>query len=148
MRFSSCGQAPRPLGMCNYVGRSRLCAGSAFQDFAGTGGYQGVGLLIPYCKRRGQARLSPRQEAEDAVHRRAWARVEHPLSRLKNWRILRDCRLKGNGVTRRVIQRDGQCFSTPSHRHTIAVQVGAVHRQLPVPHRLIFSGAGLPKGAP
>ncbi|MEU9056655.1 IS5/IS1182 family transposase, partial [Streptomyces sp. NPDC048384] len=26
------------------------------------------------------------------------ARVEHALSRLKNWKILRDCRLKGHGV--------------------------------------------------
>ncbi len=32
------------------------------------------------------------------TNRRARARVEHALSRLKNWRILRDCRLKGNGV--------------------------------------------------
>lgn len=31
------------------------------------------------------------------MHRKARARVEHALSRLKNWKILRDCRLKGNG---------------------------------------------------
>ncbi len=24
--------------------------------------------------------------------------MKHALSRLKNWKILRDCRLKGNGV--------------------------------------------------
>ena len=62
------------------------------------GGYRGTGLLIPHRKRRGQQRLNPQQEAENAVHRRARARVEHALSRLKNWKILRDCRLKGNGV--------------------------------------------------
>ena len=62
------------------------------------GGYQGTGLLIPHRKRRGQEHLSPVQEAENSVHRRARARVEHALSRLKNWKVLRDCRLKGNGV--------------------------------------------------
>jgi hypothetical protein len=52
----------------------------------------------PAPQQRGQERLSPQQEAENAVHRRARARVEHALSRLKNWKVLRDCRLKGNGV--------------------------------------------------
>ncbi|MFF6984667.1 transposase, partial [Streptomyces sp. NPDC008343] len=63
-------------------------------------GYQGTGLLIPHRKRRGQTHLSQQQEAENTVHHRAPARapVEHALSRLKNWKILRDCRLKDNGV--------------------------------------------------
>jgi hypothetical protein len=61
-------------------------------------GYQGTGLLIPHRKRRGQKHLSLQQEAENAVHRRARARVEHALSRLKTWKILRHCRLKGNGI--------------------------------------------------
>ncbi|WP_420037738.1 transposase family protein [Streptomyces sp. cg28] len=55
-------------------------------------------FLIPHRKRPGEERLGPRQEAENAVHRRARARVEHALSRLKNWKVLRDCRLKGSGV--------------------------------------------------
>ncbi len=62
------------------------------------GGYQGTSQLNPHRKRRGQAHLSPQQEAENAVHRQARARVKHTLSRLKNWKILRDCRLNGNGV--------------------------------------------------
>jgi hypothetical protein len=66
--------------------------------YADNGGYQGTGLLIPHRKRRGQSHLGPQQEAENAVHRRARARAEHALSRLKNWKILRDCRLKGDGV--------------------------------------------------
>ncbi|MGW6217623.1 transposase family protein [Streptomyces sp. NPDC055109] len=37
----------------------------------------------------------PATEAENKVHRKARARVEHALSRLKNWKTLRDCRLKG-----------------------------------------------------
>lgn len=76
-------------------GVDRACRGA---PTIADGGYQGTGLLIPHRRRRGQAYLSPQQEAENAVHRRARARVEHALSRLKNWKILRDCRLKGNGV--------------------------------------------------
>ncbi|MFD8396778.1 transposase [Streptomyces sp. NPDC059680] len=76
-------------------GVDRVCRGA---PTLADGGYQGTGLLIPHRKRRGQTRLTRQQEAENAVHRRARARVEHALSRLKNWKILRDCRLKGNGV--------------------------------------------------
>ncbi|MEW2275789.1 transposase [Streptomyces griseofuscus] len=76
-------------------GVDRVCRGA---PTIADGGYQGTGLLIPHRKRRGQTHLSPHQEEENAVHRRARARVEHALSRLKNWKVLRDCRLKGNGV--------------------------------------------------
>lgn len=63
------------------------------------GGCQGTGLLIPHRRQRDQEGLSPQREAENKVHRRARARVEHALSRLlKNWKIPWDCRLKGNGV--------------------------------------------------
>ncbi len=41
--------------------------------------------------------------AENKVHRKARARVEHALSRLKNWKILRDCRLKGSGVHQAIL---------------------------------------------
>ncbi|WP_369174352.1 transposase [Streptomyces sp. R28] len=81
-------------------GVDRVCRGA---PTIADGGYQGTGLLIPHRKRRGQTHLSPHQEAENAVHRRARARVEHALSRLKNWKILRDCRLKGNGVHRAML---------------------------------------------
>ncbi|WP_413754969.1 transposase [Streptomyces sp. MMBL 11-3] len=76
-------------------GVDRVCRGV---PTIADGGYQGTGLLIPHRRQRGQDHLSPQQEAENAVHRRARARVEHALSRLKNWKVLRDCRLKGNGV--------------------------------------------------
>ncbi|MFJ4092952.1 transposase [Kitasatospora sp. NPDC089913] len=62
------------------------------------GAYQGTGALIPYRRRRGQEHLTPEQEADNAVHRRARARVEHVFSRMKNWKVLRDCRLRGAGV--------------------------------------------------
>lgn len=76
-------------------GVDRVCRGvSTIAD----GGHQGTGLLVPHRKRPGQTRLSPDREAANAVHRRARVRVEHALSRLKNWRILRDRRLKGDDV--------------------------------------------------
>ncbi|MFD5437339.1 transposase [Kitasatospora sp. NPDC127067] len=62
------------------------------------GGYQGTGALIPHRRRRGQEHLTPEQEVDNAVHRRARARVEHVFSRMKNWKVLRDCRLRGAGV--------------------------------------------------
>ncbi len=62
-------------------GIDRICRGT---PTIADGGYQGTGLLIPHRKRRGQAQLSPQQESENAIHRRARARVEHALSRLKN----------------------------------------------------------------
>ncbi|WP_443054542.1 transposase family protein [Streptomyces sp. NBC_00683] len=48
--------------------------------------------------RRARRRTPPEQEADNAVHRRARARFEHVFSRMKNWKILRDCRLRGEGV--------------------------------------------------
>lgn len=58
-------------------GVDRACHGA---PTIADGGYQSTGLLIPHRKRRGQTHLSPQQEAENAVHRRARARVEHGLS--------------------------------------------------------------------
>jgi hypothetical protein len=85
------------------------------------GGYQGTGLLIPHRKRRGQRHLSASQEAENAVHRRARARVEHALSRLKNWKILRDCRLKGPEFTRPCSASPG-CTTWPSLDNSHAIR--------------------------
>ncbi len=62
------------------------------------GGYQGAGALTPHRRRRGQDHLTPEQEADDAVRHRVRARVEHVFSRLKNWKVLRACRLRGSGV--------------------------------------------------
>nr|WP_326623821.1 transposase family protein [Streptomyces decoyicus] len=57
------------------------------------GGYQGTGALVPHRRGRGQEQLTAEREADNAVHRRTRARVEHVFSRMKNWKILRDCRL-------------------------------------------------------
>ncbi|MER6488331.1 transposase, partial [Streptomyces virginiae] len=35
---------------------------------------------------------------DNAEHRRVRARVEHTFARMKNWKILRDCRQRGDGL--------------------------------------------------
>lgn len=62
------------------------------------GGYQGTGLLIPHRRQPGQDQLPAWKEESNASHRQVRARVEHVFARMKNWKILRDCRLKGDGV--------------------------------------------------
>lgn len=61
------------------------------------GGYPGIGLLIPHRRKPGQD-LSAWKEEHNASHRRVRARVEHTFARLKTWKVLRDCRLRGPGV--------------------------------------------------
>ncbi|XKK60764.1 transposase [Streptomyces sp. ARC32] len=62
------------------------------------GGYRGTGLIIPHRRDPGRAELPSWKEEHNASHRKVRARVEHAFARMKSWKILRDCRLKGNGV--------------------------------------------------
>lgn len=62
------------------------------------GGYRGTGLIIPHRRERGQVELPAWKEEHNASHRQVRARVEHTFARMKTWKILRDCRLKGDGV--------------------------------------------------
>ncbi|UQI45957.1 transposase [Streptomyces sp. HU2014] len=62
------------------------------------GGYRGTGLVIPLYRRHGEDELPAWKEEHNASHRKVRARVEHVFARMKNWKILRDCRLKGDGV--------------------------------------------------
>ncbi|MGW6924813.1 transposase [Streptomyces sp. NPDC054950] len=62
------------------------------------GGYRGTGLVIPHRRERGQTELPAWKEEHNASHRKVRARVEHVFARMKGWKILRDCRLKGDGV--------------------------------------------------
>lgn len=62
------------------------------------GGYQGTGLVIPHRKAKGQTELPDWKEEHNRSHKQARARVEHVFARMKTWKILRDCRLKGDGV--------------------------------------------------
>ncbi|QCD60338.1 transposase [Streptomyces hawaiiensis] len=62
------------------------------------GGYRGTGLVIPHRREKGQSELPAWKEEHNASHRKVRARVEHTFARMKTWKILRDCRLKGDGV--------------------------------------------------
>ena len=62
------------------------------------GGYRGTGLLIPHYRRHKDEVLADWKQDHNASHRHARARVEHVFARMKSWKILRDCRLKGDGV--------------------------------------------------
>jgi hypothetical protein len=62
------------------------------------GGYRGTGLLIPHRREPGQDQLPAWKEESNRSHRQVRARVEHTFARMKGWKILRDCRLKGDGV--------------------------------------------------
>ncbi|MER5200770.1 transposase [Streptomyces sp. NPDC002755] len=61
------------------------------------GGYQGTGLVIPHRRRKGEE-LPDWKEEHNLSHKQVRARVEHTFARMKGWKILRDCRLKGDGV--------------------------------------------------
>lgn len=62
------------------------------------GGYRGTGLVISHRRERGQAELPDWKEEHNRSHRKVRARVQHAFARMKTWKILRDCRLKGDGV--------------------------------------------------
>lgn len=62
------------------------------------GGYRGTGLVIPHRRDPGQSELPAWKQEHHASHRMVRARVEHAFARMKTWKILRDCRLKGDGV--------------------------------------------------
>lgn len=63
----------------------------------GDGGYIATSAIIPHRRRPGED--LPTWKAElNASHRQVRARVEHAFARMKTWKILRDCRLKGEGV--------------------------------------------------
>lgn len=61
------------------------------------GGYPGTGLVMPHRRRKGEE-LADWKQAHNNSHKQVRARVEHAFARMKTWKILRDCRLKGDGV--------------------------------------------------
>ncbi|MCF2534079.1 transposase [Yinghuangia soli] len=62
------------------------------------GGYQGTGCLIPHRRRPGEPEVAGWRAEHNRDHRKVRARVEHVFARMKNWKALRDCRRKGDGV--------------------------------------------------
>ncbi|MFI9605444.1 transposase [Streptomyces sp. NPDC052043] len=76
---------------------------SGAKDAVGTtitiadGGYPGTGLVMLHRRRKGEE-LPGWKQAHNKSHKQVRARVEHVFARMKTWKILRDCRLKGDGV--------------------------------------------------
>ncbi|GHI86047.1 hypothetical protein Sxan_34110 [Streptomyces xanthophaeus] len=83
---------------CAHIWReSDLPAAAAGTTVIADGAYLGTGLIVPHRRRPGRPLLRG-QEEDNAEHRRVRARVEHTFTRMKNWKILRDCRQKGDGL--------------------------------------------------
>ncbi|MFG2947579.1 transposase [Streptomyces adustus] len=61
------------------------------------GGYPGTGLVMPHRRRKGED-LPDWKQAHNKSHQQVRARIEHAFARMKTWKILRDCRLRGDGV--------------------------------------------------
>ena len=78
----------------------------------GDGAYINPGQLVPHRKRPGRP-LLPGEEEDNAEHRRFRARVEHPFTRMKNYKILRDCRQRGDGLHHTV--------QAVAHMHNLAL---------------------------
>ncbi len=62
------------------------------------GGYRGTGLDIPHRRSGADEELPGWKQARNKSHKQVRARVEHVFARMKTWQILRDCRLRGDGV--------------------------------------------------
>ncbi|MCC3764452.1 transposase [Glycomyces sp. TRM65418] len=61
------------------------------------GGYRGTRAVIPHRRRHKDEPLTEWKEAHNASHRHVRARIEHTFAKLKVWKVLRDCRLRGDG---------------------------------------------------
>lgn len=61
------------------------------------GAHLNTGLVVPHRKRAGRPLLRA-QEEDNVEHRRVRARVEHTFARMKNYKILRDCRQENDGL--------------------------------------------------
>ncbi|WP_372495450.1 transposase [Saccharopolyspora soli] len=56
-----------------------------------------VALARAHRRRKGEE-FSDWKEEHNRSHKQVRARVEHVFARMKAWKILRDCRLRGDGV--------------------------------------------------
>ncbi|WP_041999916.1 IS5/IS1182 family transposase [Streptomyces sp. AcH 505] len=61
------------------------------------GGYPGTGLVMPHHRRKGEELPAWKQDHKKS-HKQVRARVEHAFPRMKTYKILRDCRLRGDRV--------------------------------------------------
>jgi hypothetical protein len=90
-------------------GLSRHCLGVTV---LGDGAYFNCGMAVPHRKRPGRP-LLPGEEDDNAEHRKVRARVEHVIGRMKNYKILRDCRQRGDGLHHAV--------QAVAHMHNLAL---------------------------
>ncbi|GAA3506594.1 hypothetical protein GCM10019016_137090 [Streptomyces prasinosporus] len=67
----------------------------------GDGAYINTGLIVPHRKRPGRPLLKG-EEVDNAQHRKVRTRIERTFSRMKNFKILRDCRQRGDSLHRAV----------------------------------------------
>jgi hypothetical protein len=82
---------------CKAFGESGAEHACRNHDVIGDDGYIATSAIIPHRRRPGED-LSDWKEAHNASHRQVRARVEHAFARMETWKILRDCRLRGDGV--------------------------------------------------
>lgn len=75
------------------------------------GGYRGTRAVIPRRRRRKDEPLVEWKEAHNASHQRVRARIEHSFAKLKVWKVLRDCRLRGDGSATAVAASPGSTTS-------------------------------------
>ncbi|MEU3741913.1 transposase family protein [Streptomyces sp. NPDC032198] len=79
------------------------CGESGTKDAVGhtmtiaDGGYPRTGLVMPHRRRAGEELAEWKQE-HNRSHKQVRARVEHAFAHMETWKILRGCRLKGDGV--------------------------------------------------
>ncbi|GAQ59823.1 IS5/IS1182 family transposase [Streptomyces scabiei] len=78
----------------------------------GDGAYLNCGMVVPHRKRPHRP-LLPGEEEDNAAHRKVRARVEHVIGRMKNYKILRDCRQRGDGLHHAV--------QAVAHMHNLAL---------------------------
>ncbi|RLV01323.1 IS5/IS1182 family transposase [Streptomyces griseocarneus] len=90
-------------------GLGRHCQGVTV---LGDGACTKCGMVIPHRKRPGRPLLKGEEE-DNAEHRKVWARVEHVIGRMKNYKILRDCRQRGDGLHHAV--------QAVAHMHNLAL---------------------------
>ncbi|MGW2292041.1 transposase family protein [Streptomyces phaeochromogenes] len=90
-------------------GLSQHCQGVTV---LGDGAYLNCGMVTPHRKRPHRP-LLPGEEDDNAAHRKVRARVEHVIGRTKNYKILRDCRQRGDGLHHAV--------QAVAHMHNLAL---------------------------